>query len=166
MLVHTPRGAAAKQSEVRAGVLREQMFAEEQAEAAEEAYFESRAEELRADMQADDMRAAIAAEEALQSELLALPHTPLPGPVLKQRQHAGFTPVEEPREQLVRPKPNPKKSAAPQQASVLCVAAQVRRAARTAPKPRPPNPPTCALPSPSPCASNDACSVSAGPRRA
>ena len=134
MPVHTPRGAAAKQSEVRAAALCEQMFAAEEAEAAEEAYFESRAEELRADMQADEMRDAMAVEEAMQGSLLALPHTPLPGPVLKQRQHAGFTPVEKPRDQLARPKPQPKKSAAPKP-SVLCVAAQARRTCPHLPAP-------------------------------
>ena len=142
MPVHTPRGAAAKQSEVRAAALCEQMFAAEEAEAAEEAYFESRAEELRAEMQAEEMRDAMAAEEAMQGSLLALPHTPLPGPVLKQRQqHAGFTPVEKPRDQLARPKPQPKKSAAPKP-SVLCVAAQARR---TCPHPRAPR---CPHPTP------------------
>ena len=183
MPVHTPRGAAAKQSEVRAAALCEQMFAAEEAEAAEEAYFESRAEELRAEMQADEMRDAMAAEEAMQGRLLALPHTPLPGPVLKQRhQHAGFTPVEKPRDQLARPKPQPKKSAAPKP-SVLCVAAQARptcphlpaspRAARTA-LPLPPSPPHYAshprlapplLPPWQPPHDN-MCSVSAGTLRA
>ena len=56
---------------MRAAALCEEMFAAEEAAAAEVAYFESRAEELQLEMRADEMRAAMDAEEARRCGALA-----------------------------------------------------------------------------------------------